>query len=340
MSKIFNDKTILVTGGTGSFGKAFVRYVLDNFNPQAVRIFSRDELKQYQMAEEFSGHPQKGKLRFLIGDVRDEKRLARSFENVDVVVHAAALKQVPACEYNPIEAIKTNILGSVNVIDAALDHEVESLIALSTDKASEPINLYGATKLCADKLFIQANNYRGVKKTKFAVVRYGNVMASRGSVIPLFFEQAKHGQLTITDEDMTRFWITLDEAVKFVVSCFGMMQGGELWVPKLPSIKMLDLVEAIAPEARLEIVGIRPGEKLHESLISGNEALYTNDMGDRYMIEPTNLSGWKENFDLYQKKKPVPLDFAYQSHTNKKFFTIPQIRKKLAEIGYHAPIKL
>lgn len=331
MKDLFLNKTILVTGGTGSFGKACVKYLLKNFSPNAIRIYSRDELKQWEMAQELKNYPRFNLLRFFIGDVRDRNRIKRATEGVDYIIHAAALKQVPACEYNPIEAVRTNIDGAINVIDAALDCNVEKVIALSTDKASQPINLYGATKLCSDKLFIQGNNYRGVRKTAFSVVRYGNVMASRGSVIPLFFEQAKNGEVTLTDKEMTRFWITLEQAIEFVLSSFELMQGGELFIPKIPSMKIVDLVKAIAPDAKIKIIGIRPGEKLHESLIGKDEALNTFDLGDRYLIEPIHMERWDPNF-RYDQKVKVPDDFEYTSKDNHVFLTVNEVRRLLSGI--------
>lgn len=255
-------KTILVTGGTGSFGKMFVKTVLANHAAKKVIVFSRDELKQFEMQKEVHDP----RIRFFIGDVRDSERLHRAFHGVDYVVHAAALKQVPACEYNPMEAVKTNVLGAQNIINAAIDNSVKKVIALSTDKAANPVNLYGATKLCSDKLFIAGNAYSGDVDTHFAVVRYGNVMGSRGSVIPVFLEQRKTGTVTITDKRMTRFWITLDKGVQFVLSSLEMMKGGELFIPKIPSMGMLELANAIAPGCKHKITGIRPGEKLHEVL--------------------------------------------------------------------------
>jgi len=328
---MLKNKIILVTGGTGSFGKTFITELLLHHNPKVIRIFSRDELKQWQMEQEFRSMPQSEKLRFFIGDVRDKERLLRAMQNVDFVVHAAALKQVPACEYNPIEAIKTNVMGAINVIDAALDCHVDRVVALSTDKASQPINLYGATKLCSDKLFIQANNYSGSTRTRFSVVRYGNVMGSRGSIVPLFFEQAKKGELTITDKKMTRFWINLEEAVKFVLDAFDIMQGGELFVPKIPSIRITDLAKAIAPKAKIKIVGIRPGEKLHESLICSDESLYTFDLGERYMIEPSSVGTWDSKYPKYKTIKKVNADFSYTSDKNTDFMSVPDIRKKLSK---------
>ena len=261
-----NGKIVLVTGGTGSFGKKFTEIVLRQYQPKKLIIFSRDELKQYEMCQQFPPleHPN---LRFFIGDVRDKDRLSRAFDGVDIVVHAAALKQVPAAEYNPIEPIKTNIFGAANIIDVAIDRNVERVIALSTDKAANPINLYGATKLCSDKLFVAANNYSGYHGTRFSVVRYGNVVGSRGSVIPFFMRKRETGVLPVTDARMTRFWITLDQGVDFVLKCLARMHGGEVFVPKIPSMKIIDLAKAIAPECRIELVGIRPGEKLHEVMV-------------------------------------------------------------------------
>ncbi|HPZ63397.1 MAG TPA: UDP-N-acetylglucosamine 4,6-dehydratase (inverting), partial [Halanaerobiales bacterium] len=286
---MLNGKTILVTGGTGSFGKKFTRMVLDRYDVNKLIIFSRDELKQAQMRAEFGDNP---KLRFFIGDVRDKERLYRAFDGVDVVIHAAALKRVPECEYNPFEAIKTNVIGAQNIIDAAIDRGVSKIVALSTDKAVNPINLYGATKLCSDKLFIAGNSYVGSKDTRFAVVRYGNVVGSRGSVVPLFLQLKEAGKLPITDPRMTRFWITLEEGVEMVFAALEKMQGGEIFVPKIPSMKITDLAEAIAPECELEIVGIRPGEKLHESLITGSDARHTLEFENYYIIQP-EFSWWK-----------------------------------------------
>jgi UDP-N-acetylglucosamine 4,6-dehydratase len=268
----WSKKVVLITGGTGSFGKKLTRILLDEYNPAKVIVFSRDELKQYEMrASGYDAH----NLRYFIGDVRDLDRLRRAFEGVDIVIHAAALKQVPACEYNPMEAIKTNILGSSNVIDAALDSGVERVVALSTDKAVNPINLYGATKLAAEKLFIQSNSYAGGRKTRFSCVRYGNVVGSRGSVVPVFLRQRENGEITVTDDRMTRFWISLEQGVRFVIRCAENMHGGEVLEPKKPSMSIVDLAKAIAPEAKVNVIGIRPGEKLHEVLISEDEARTT-----------------------------------------------------------------
>ncbi|HOA41212.1 MAG TPA: UDP-N-acetylglucosamine 4,6-dehydratase (inverting), partial [Halanaerobiales bacterium] len=313
---MLNGKTILVTGGTGSFGKKFTRMVLDRYDVNKLIIFSRDELKQAQMRAEFGDNP---KLRFFIGDVRDKERLYRAFDGVDVVIHAAALKRVPECEYNPFEAIKTNVIGAQNIIDAAIDRGVSKIVALSTDKAVNPINLYGATKLCSDKLFIAGNSYVGSKDTRFAVVRYGNVVGSRGSVVPLFLQLKEAGKLPITDPRMTRFWITLEEGVEMVFAALEKMQGGEIFVPKIPSMKITDLAEAIAPECELEIVGIRPGEKLHESLITGSDARHTLEFENYYIIQP-EFSWWK--LGNHKDGKPLTDDFEYTSDKNEEWLTV------------------
>lgn len=322
MSTFLDGKSILITGGTGSFGRKFTRAVLDRTDARRIVVFSRDELKQYEMGQEFG--PDK-RLRFFIGDVRDKDRLLRALDGIDAVVHAAALKQVPAAEYNPFEAIKTNILGAQNVIDASIDRGVKRVVALSTDKASSPINLYGATKLVSDKLFVQGNSYAGGKSTRFSVVRYGNVVGSRGSVVPFFKNQAKTGVLPITDDRMTRFWITLDQGVDFVLSSLERMQGGELYVPKIPSMRITDLAKAMAPDARIEIVGIRPGEKLHEEMISLDDARRTIDIGDRYVIQPE--FGWWTNGHL--EGHPVPEGFAYTSDRNDDWLSSEQLKAML-----------
>lgn len=285
----FGDSCILITGGTGSFGREFARTMLQEFHPKKLIIFSRDELKQHEMRMSGFDHPA---LRYFIGDVRDRRRLDRAFAGVDIVVHAAALKQVPACEYNPYEAVKTNVLGAQNIIDAAIDSGVGKVLALSTDKAVNPINLYGATKLVAEKLFVQGNAYAGVGGTRFSCVRYGNVVGSRGSVIPVFQRQRARGKLTITDERMSRFWITLDQGVRFVVKCIGLMQGGEVFVPKIPSMRITDLADVIAPDCEREIIGIRPGEKLHEVLVSRDESRCTLEFDDMFLIQPVH-PWWK-----------------------------------------------
>jgi UDP-N-acetylglucosamine 4,6-dehydratase/5-epimerase len=323
---LFKNKVILITGGTGSFGKACVEKLLKH-NPKVIRIFSRDELKQWEMRAQFKDNP---KLRFFIGDVRDAERLKRATEGVDFVIHAAALKQVPACEYNPIEAVKTNVNGAINVINACLDNNVEKVIALSTDKAANPINMYGATKLCSDRLFTQSNSYQGPSRhTKFSVVRYGNVMGSRGSVIPLFREQKKNKVLTLTDPDMTRFWITLPKAVDFVLENFETMQGGELFVPKIPSMKMADLANAIAPRAKIKIIGLRPGEKIHEDLLTKEEANRTFELEDRYIVFSDSLEDWEERASKYSNIEPVEHDFNYNSLGNENYLTVDQMKKLL-----------
>ena len=323
-----NNKTILVTGGTGSFGRKFIQTVLDRYEPKKVIVYSRDELKQFEMQQIW---PDNGKIpiRYFIGDVRDLSRLKMSMEGVDIVVHAAALKQVPATEYNPFEAVKTNVLGAQNVIDAAFATGVQKIIALSTDKAAAPINLYGATKLTSDKLFITANNYRGTHDIKFSVVRYGNVMGSRGSVIPFFIEKKKTGVIPITDERMTRFNITLQEGVDFVLSCMDKMWGGELFVPKIPSYHIMDVKEAIAPECKHEIVGIRPGEKLHEEMITESDAINTIEFDDYYAIVPS-IRAWSKtkfmNDSNGKKGKPCPDGFSYNSKLNKHFLSVEELR--------------
>jgi len=284
----WQKQSILLTGGTGSFGKHFCKVMLEKYHPKVIRIYSRDELKQHEMRQTFGDDV----IRYFIGDVRDADRLRRAMEGIDIVIHAAALKQVPSCEYNPFEAVKTNVYGAQNVIDAAIDTGVKKVVALSTDKAVNPVNLYGATKLCADKIFIQGNAYSGSRGTHFSCVRYGNVIGSRGSVIPLFREQKKTGKITITDERMTRFWLTLDQAVELVVNALCHMQGGEIFVPKIPSMKIMDLAKAVAPECKMEAIGIRPGEKLHEALIMEEEGRNTVAYNGMYVIMP-NLSWWE-----------------------------------------------
>jgi UDP-N-acetylglucosamine 4,6-dehydratase len=321
---VLNDKTILITGGTGSFGKKCTEIILKKYKPRKLIIFSRDELKQFEMAQQFpdSKYPC---MRYFIGDVRDKERLYRSFRGIDYVIHAAALKQVPAAEYNPFEAIKTNILGAENVINVAIDEGVTKVIALSTDKAANPVNLYGATKLCSDKLFIAGNSYVGRVDTAFSVVRYGNVVGSRGSVIPLFIKQRESGLLTITDPRMTRFWITLEQGVNFVLKSFEIMVGGELFVPKLPSMNIMDLARAIAPECDTKIIGIRPGEKLHEVMIPRDEARNTLEFMDHYVIQP-NFRFWERRFRI-NDGKPCPEDFEYNSGTNPWLLSREELRK-------------
>jgi len=324
----FTNKVILVTGGTGSFGNKFIEILLNEYQTKAIRIFSRDELKQLQMRQKFNDDP---RLRFFIGDVRDKDRLWRAMADVDIVVHAAALKQVPACEYNPIEAIKTNINGAINIIDVTIDRGVEKVIALSTDKAAHPVNLYGATKLVAEKLFVQANVYSGGKYPKFSVVRYGNVVGSRGSVIPVILSQKKKGVVTVTDERMTRFWITQEEAVRFIIKCIDMMKGGEIFIPKLPSIKVIDLIDVLAPECKKEIIGIRPGEKIHETLLTLEEARHACEFEDYFIVEP-EFPFWKLHDN--ERGKELPEGFEYTSGTNKWWLTKDEL-KKLLEDFFH-----
>lgn len=305
----WSEKTVLITGGSGSFGNKFVEIMLNELHPRKLIVFSRDEMKQDQMRKKF---PDTGdsSVRYFIGDVRDKDRLYRALDGVNIVVHAAALKQVVACEYNPMEAIKTNVYGAENLIDAAIDRGVEKVLALSTDKAVNPVNLYGATKLCAERLFIQANAYSGSHPTRFACVRYGNVIGSRGSVIPLFMEQRKTGRITITDPEMTRFWITLDQGVKFVLDSIRRMGGGEVMVPKLPTMNIVDLAEAIAPECEVENIGIRPGEKIHEMLISEDDSRTALALADSFVIPPLSL-GWDQA--AWADGSPVTPGFTYTS---------------------------
>jgi len=317
-----DDKTILVTGGTGSFGQKFVEFLLKTQHPRAIRIYSRDEWKQVQMQARFDD----SRLRFLIGDVRDRNRLYRALNGVDFLIHAAALKQVPVAEYNPIEAVRTNIEGAVNVIDGAIDNGVSKVMALSTDKAVHPVNLYGATKLVAEKLLIQANSYSGPRPTRFSVVRYGNVVGSRGSVVPVFREQSKVGALTITDERMTRFWITQDEAVRFILHCVDSMVGGEIFVPKIPSMRVTDLAEAIAPGGKRKVTGIRPGEKLHEVLLTEEEAIHAREFDDHFVIEPEQPFWSREKS---RGGKPLAAGFRYTSDGNSEWLTPARLKEML-----------
>lgn len=326
----WKNSVVLVTGGTGSFGKQFIRTMLAEYNPAKIIVFSRDELKQHEMREAGFNDP---RLRYFIGDVRDPDRLKRAFNGVDIVVHAAALKQVPACEYNPMEAVKTNILGSANVIDAALDEGVSRVLALSTDKAVNPVNLYGATKLAAEKLFIQSNSYAGGTQTRFSCVRYGNVVGSRGSVVHVFLNQRATGKVTVTDERMTRFWISLDQGVRFVIRAIEVMQGGEVFVPKLPSMKITDLAHAIAPDAKIESIGIRQGEKLHEAMIGEDESRNTIDMDTMYVVQP-GQSIWFGG-DWAQRGKKMPEGFVYASNTNTEWLTIPEIKEIIKPFEDH-----
>jgi UDP-N-acetylglucosamine 4,6-dehydratase len=327
-----NIKSILVTGGTGSFGKKFISTIL-KYYPQIEKIviYSRDEFKQFEMANmpEFK---ENDKLRYFIGDVRDKERLFRAFEGIDAVIHAAALKQVPACEYNPFEAVKTNILGAQNIIDVAIDKGVKRVIALSTDKACAPVNLYGATKLCSDKLFIAGNAYAGGKDTKFAVVRYGNVAGSRGSVIPFFQRLLNEGvkELPITDLEMTRFWLKLEDAVDLVIKAFDTMHGGELYVKKIPSMVMPDLAKAIAPNLPIKVIGIRPGEKIHEMMISREDARHTVEFDNYYIIQPD--FGWWNPANLIEGGKPVDKDFEYHSGNNSQRLNVAQMKELISEL--------
>jgi UDP-N-acetylglucosamine 4,6-dehydratase len=324
VTDFLKGKSILVTGGTGSFGKKFVATVLKKHALKKVIVFSRDELKQFEMAQDIHDE----RIRYFIGDVRDSERLHRAFHGIDYVVHAAALKQVPACEYNPIEAVKTNVMGAQNIINAAIDNNVKKVIALSTDKAANPINLYGATKLCSDKLFIAGNAYSGDIDTRFSIVRYGNVVGSRGSVVPLFKKQRETGTITITDKRMTRFWITLDQGVDFVLTNLQIMQGGELFIPKIPSMNIMDLANAIAPGCKVKVTGIRPGEKLHESLLPAAESGYALEFKDRYIVEPS--------LDLianprHKNGQPIKNSFEYASDTNKQWLTEKELLKMVGE---------
>ncbi|MBW6474092.1 MAG: UDP-N-acetylglucosamine 4,6-dehydratase (inverting) [Anaerolineaceae bacterium] len=323
----WSKKVVLITGGTGSFGKKLTRIMLDEYNPSKIIVYSRDELKQHEMR--VAGYDATN-LRYFIGDVRDLDRMRRAFEGVDIVVHAAALKQVPACEYNPMEAIKTNILGSSNVIDAALDAGVERVVALSTDKAVNPVNLYGATKLAAEKLFIQSNSYAGGRKTRFSCVRYGNVVGSRGSVVPVFLRQRENGEITVTDDRMTRFWISLEQGVRFVIRCAENMHGGEVFVPKIPSMSIIDLAKAIAPEAKVNVVGIRPGEKLHEVLISEDEARTTVELEDMFVVQPAEALWFGRDWE--KQGKLISDEFRYASNTNTNWLDLAQINSIISPI--------
>jgi UDP-N-acetylglucosamine 4,6-dehydratase len=322
VASLLRGKVVLVTGGTGSFGKQFVDSVVRAYEPRKLIVFSRDELKQFDMQQRFN-EQQYPPMRYFIGDVRDRERLYRAMDGVDIVIHAAALKQVPTAEYNPIEVIKTNVLGAANIIDAAIDRNVQKVIALSTDKAANPINLYGATKLCSDKLFVAANGYSGHHGTRFSVVRYGNVMGSRGSVIPFFQQMRSNGVLPVTDPKMTRFWITLEQAVQFVLKSLCRMQGGEIFVPKIPSMKVVDLARAIAPECRLDVVGVRPGEKLHETMVPEDDARNTVEYDDCYVI----CSAAAKNRYNGNGGKPCPENFRYSSDNNPRWLTVEELRR-------------
>jgi UDP-N-acetylglucosamine 4,6-dehydratase/5-epimerase len=325
----WNDLNVLVTGGTGSFGKRFAEIMLTQYHPKKLIIFSRDELKQHEMRRIWDDSTGDLPIRYFLGDVRDEGRLYRAMHGVDVVIHAAALKQVPACEYNPFETVQTNILGAKNVIDAAIDNGVKRVIALSTDKAVNPVNLYGATKLVSEKLFVQGNSYSGEKGTIFSCVRYGNVVGSRGSVLPLFLQQRKTGTITVTDERMTRFWITLEQSVKFVIRCLERMHGGEVFVPKIPSTRIMDLVKAIAPNCKVRFTGIRPGEKIHEALLAEGESRHAVEVDGMFVIEPLfpwwGKQNWKDGI-------PLPEDFRYTSDTNTAWLSAQEL-VEIADAG-------
>ena len=325
MTNSLQDKVVLVTGGTGSFGKQFAQTVLRQRPPRKLIIFSRDELKQFDMRQCFSEQDYPC-MRYFIGDVRDRERLYRAMDGVDIVIHAAALKQVPTAEYNPIEVIKTNVLGAANLIDAAIDRNVQRVIALSTDKAANPINLYGATKLCSDKLFVAANGYSGHHGTRFSVVRYGNVMGSRGSVIPFFQQMRATGVLPVTDPKMTRFWITLEQAVEFVLGCLERMYGGEIFVPKIPSMNIVDLARAIAPECRLDIVGVRPGEKLHETMVPEDDARNAVEYDDCFVIRAPGANGAINR----NGGRPCPEGFRYSSDNNSSWLSVEQLQQLAA----------
>ncbi|HEY0216248.1 MAG TPA: UDP-N-acetylglucosamine 4,6-dehydratase (inverting) [Cellulomonas sp.] len=325
---LLTGASVLITGGTGSFGKAFLREVLDHHDPRRLVVFSRDELKQYEVRNQFGDDP---RLRWFIGDIRDRRRLDRAMHGVDYVVHAAALKQVDTAEYNPFEYVQTNVNGSQNVIDASIDAGVKKVVALSTDKASSPINLYGATKLCADRMFVSGNHYAAAHETRFSVVRYGNVMGSRGSVIPVFRRLAEEGaSLPITDLRMTRFWITLPQAVRFVLDSFEMMTGGELYVPRIPSMKVTDLAQAVAPGASMHEIGIRPGEKLHEEMIAPDDSRRTVRLGDRYVVMPY-VSGW--GYEAPVDGVPVEDGWTFRSDTNDLWLGTDELRDMVARFA-------
>jgi UDP-N-acetylglucosamine 4,6-dehydratase (inverting) len=338
MNDIFKNKKILITGGTGSFGKKFIETLLKNSSPRRVVIYSRDEQKQYQLERKLKSN----KIRFFVGDVRDKNRILSASKNIDIVIHAAAMKHVDIAEYNPMEAIKTNILGAQNVIEASLENNIKKVIALSTDKASSPINLYGATKLTSDKLFVAANNFKGKNKIKFSVVRYGNVMGSRGSVVPLFFSQKKNNLFTVTDSTMTRFNISLEEGVKFVASSLRIMLGGEIFIPKIPSYNIVDLAKAVSSKAKIKTIGIRPGEKLHEEMISKDESLNTIEYKNFYVIVPRSkyISLDRNKYLKYLKNgKICPKDFSYNSLENKNYLSVEQLKtlfkKNISDFEIH-----
>ena len=320
---MLTGKTVLVTGGTGSFGHTFVPMTLARHNPRKLIVYSRDEMKQWEMAKRFAADP---RVRFFIGDVRDKERLNRALDGVDVVVHAAATKIVPTAEYNPFECIKTNVLGAMNLIDVCIDKQVQRIVALSTDKASSPVNLYGATKLCSDKLFVAGNSYAGARVTKFSVVRYGNVMGSRGSVIPFFLTQREKGVMPVTDERMTRFMITLEQGVELVWHALEDMEGGEIYVKKIPSMKVTDIARAVAPDARQEITGIRPGEKLHEQMISPEDSNYTYEYAGHFKILPA-IHDWCKDGARIKDGRKVAEGFSYTSDNNREWMGIPELQE-------------
>jgi UDP-N-acetylglucosamine 4,6-dehydratase len=324
---VFKRKTVLVTGATGSFGTAFIEMLLARHDPDVVRVFSRDELKQSELRRRLADQDER--LRYLIGDIRDLPRLSRAMRGVDVVVHAAALKQVPACEYNPFEAVQTNIVGAENVVSAAIENDVPLTIALSSDKAVNPVNLYGATKLCAEKIFTQGNAYSGHSSARFASVRYGNVVGSRGSVIPLFKAQASTGVLTLTDERMTRFWITLKQAAEFVISSIGRMGGGEIFVPRIPSMRVTDVAAALAPEAERKVIGIRPGEKLHEVLLTADESRHAIEVENGYVIFPEYASWPLREVD---GGRALASGFHYASDVNDWWLTVDDLKEMAADV--------
>jgi UDP-N-acetylglucosamine 4,6-dehydratase len=330
----WSEKTVLVTGGTGSFGRKFVEVMVHDHHPAKVIIFSRDELKQHEMRTAGFDHPS---LRYFIGDVRDLLRLRRAMQGVHVVVHAAALKQVPACEYNPIEAIMTNIMGGRNVVEAALDCGVERVMALSTDKAVNPINLYGATKLAAEKLFVQSNAYAGGTGTRFSCVRYGNVVGSRGSVVPVFLQQRDQGRITITDERMTRFWLSVEQGVRFTIGCLEKMEGGEVFVPKIPSMRVVDLARTIAPGSQIDVIGVRPGEKLHEVLISEDEARHSLELDDMFVVEPQEAFWFGHGWG--QRGRSLPEGYRYASDTNDRWLRPDEIQDLLGPLASEAEPK-
>jgi UDP-N-acetylglucosamine 4,6-dehydratase len=325
----FDNRSILITGGTGSLGNKLVDLLLKFTSPRRIIIFSRDEYKQFVMAEKFRSHDQ---VRFFLGDVRDKDRLKRAFEGVDYVIHAAALKQVPAAEYNPFEFVKTNVVGAENVIDAAIDTGIKRVAALSTDKAANPINLYGATKLCSDKLFVAGNSYSGPRETRFTIVRYGNVVGSRGSVIPFFLERRKTGMLPITHPEMTRFWITLDQAACFVLNALQLMHGGEIFVPKIPSMRIVDLAQLIGPTCRHEVVGIRPGEKLHEMMVEPESGHNTLDGGTHYIIQPV-IKFWDASSNGHASKSACPAGFSYTSGGNDRWVEPEEMKRMILELN-------